>query len=285
MELNQKAARRKLVGRIARMIVLVVCAALFLVPIIFSFFISLKTKTEIFTDPFSWPSPVQWVNYANAWEIMEFPKLFLNTIIVSALSISVGLFMVLLSSFAIARMKFGSGKLQNGVYAFFIAGIILPSFVLLLPIYMMNSELGTLNTYWGVLLPYWGWTAPMHTLIMVAAFRSIPSTLDEAATIDGCGAMGILFRINVPVIKPALVTSFIICFLGIWNEFPLSSVVLTSSDVQTVALGASKFKGLFTVDYALMAAGVMILTIPQIIFFSFFQRYIVAGMAVGSVKG
>lgn len=285
MELNQKAAHRKIVGKTVRMIVLVICAVLFLVPIVFSFFISLKTKTEIFTDPFSWPSPVQWVNYANAWEVMEFPKLFLNTIIVSVLSISVGLFMVLLSSFAIARMKFGSGKLQNGVYAFFIAGIILPSFVLLLPIYMMNSELGTLNTYWGVVLPYWGWTAPMHTLIMVAAFRSIPSTLDEAATIDGCGAMGILFRINVPVIKPALVTSFIICFLGIWNEFPLSSVVLTSSDVQTVALGASKFKGLFTVDYALMAAGVMILTVPQIIFFSFFQRYIVAGMAVGSVKG
>ena len=155
MELNQKAARRKLVGRIARMIVLVVCAALFLVPIIFSFFISLKTKTEIFTDPFSWPSPVQWVNYANAWEIMEFPKLFLNTIIVSALSISVGLFMVLLSSFAIARMKFGLENCKRRL-CLLIAGIILPSFVLLLPIYMMNSELGTLNTYWGVVLPYWG---------------------------------------------------------------------------------------------------------------------------------
>lgn len=284
MEQNQYHARNN-ISKIIRILLLCLCAFIFLVPIVFTIFVSLKTKTEIFTNPLSLPASPQWSNYINAWKTMNFPKLAFNTLIIALLAVGGGVFMVILSSFAIARMKFGQRRLQNSVYTFFIIGTIVPSFVLLFPIYMMDAKLGILNTYWGVVLPYWGWTAPMHTLILVAAFRSIPDTLDEAAIIDGCGSLSVLFKIHLPIIKPAIVTSLIIAFLGIWNEFPLSSVILTSPNVQTIALAASKFKGTFTVDYALMSAGVVLLTIPQIIFFSFFQRYIVSGMTLGSVKG
>lgn len=285
MDLNQSALRKQAFGKIVRMVVLVLLAAVFIVPIVYTVVISLKTQTEIFTNPLSLPRSLQWRNYAMAWEIMDYPRTAFNTIMISLLSASGGLIMVILSSFAISRMRFGKGRLQNGTYSYFIAGIIVPTFVLLFPIYMMEAKLKILNTWWGVVLPYWGWTAPMHTLILVAAFRSIPETLDEAAIIDGCSTIGILFRIHLPILKPAIVTCFIVAILGVFNEFPLSSVILTSPGIQTLALTASRFKGMFSVNYALMSAGVVLIAIPEIIFFSFFQKNIVSGMIVGSVKG
>ena len=216
---------------------------------------------------------------------MDFFTLFGNTIFVSVFSISVGMSFVTLATFAITRMHFGSGKLQNAVYNYFMAGMIIPTFVLIFPIYMMDAKLGLLNTLWGVILPYWGWTAPLNALIVAGSFRGIPSTLDEAAAIDGCGSFGILTKVLLPLLKPALITCLIICFLGCWNEFTLSSIVLTSSTKLTISLAVSKFKGMYNSDYATMAAGIIILTVPQIAFFSIFQRYIVDGMVAGAVKG
>jgi raffinose/stachyose/melibiose transport system permease protein len=124
----------------------------------------------------------------------------------------------------------------------------------------------------------------MNTMIIVGSFKNVPATLDEAAAIDGCGCFGIFFHIDLPLIKSAVITCLIVCFLGCWNEYPLTSIIINSEKLQTVALAASKFRGLYSTDYASMAAGLVILSVPQIVFFSFFQKYIVEGMCSGAVK-
>lgn len=264
---------------------MIVTALAFLFPILWIIQISLKTNTQVFTDPFALPLPPQWVNYYNALQTIDFFTLFKNTFFVTVASISVGIAFAVLASFAIARMRFGSGRLQRFFYNYYVLGMLIPTFILLYPLFRMSVTLGTNNTLWAVILPYWGFTAPLHSMIFVTAFKGIPTELDEAAAIDGCGCFRILLTVDLPLIKPAIATSMIIAILGCWNEYSLSSVMLISNDLWTLSLAASKFQGLYSANYAGMAAAIVILTIPQLIIFAFFQKQIQDGVVSGAVKG
>lgn len=272
-------------GKILKEIFLIVITALMAVPILWALLLSVKTHNEIATDPFSLPDPPQWGNYIRAFKTMGFFSLFKNTAFISFFSITVGMFCVILGAFAITRMWFGTGKLQNAFYNYFLLGLLVPTFILLFPIYVIISKMGLLDTHWGVIIPYWGWTAPMNMMIVVAAFKGIPRELDEAAAIDGCGSFRILTRVDLPIMKSALVTCLIICILGCWNEYPLSSIILMSPKNWTVAFALSMFDGYFTTDFAGKAAAIIILAVPQMIVFSFFQSQIQEGVVAGSVKG
>ena len=266
-------------------IFLILFASIWLFPILWIIVMSLKTTNEIFTSPFALPQQAQWNNYVYAFNRMHFPKLLRNTMVVAIASLSVTMLMSLFASFAIARMNFGERKLQNLFYAFFISGIIVPAFILLFPVFLINSKMGINNNLLGVILPYVGWLAPMSILVMVGSFKSIPVSIEEAAAIDGCGVFRILFEVDIPIMKATIATTLIINFLGIWNEFPLSSITLTNPNVQTISLAASQFMGQYTSNYAPMAAALAILTVPQIIVFSSLQKYVVGNIAAGSIKG
>lgn len=273
------------IRKICKTIFLILTSLAFLFPLLWIIQISLKTNTQVFTDPFALPLPPQWVNYYHAFQTIDFFTLFKNTFFVTVASISVGIALAVLASFAIARMRFGSGRLQRFFYNYYVLGMLIPTFILLYPLFRMSVALGTNNTLWSVILPYWGFTAPLHSMIFVTAFKGIPTELDEAAAIDGCGCFRILLTVDLPLIKPAIATSMIIAILGCWNEYPLSSVMLISNDLWTLSLAASKFQGLYSANYAEMAAAIVILTIPQLIIFAFFQKQIQDGVVSGAVKG
>lgn len=272
-------------GNILKELFLLITTIIMAVPILWALLLSVKTQSDILTNPFSIPNPPQWINYKNAFETMGFFSLFKNTAMISICSISVGMFCVILGAFAITRMWFGSGKLQNAFYNYFLLGLLIPTFILLFPIYIIISKMGLLDSRWGVIIPYWGWTAPMNMMIVVAAFKGIPRELDEAAAIDGCGSFRILTQVDLPILKSALVTCLIICILGCWNEYPLSSIILMSPKNWTVAFGLSMFEGYFTTDFAGKAAAIIILAVPQMIVFCCFQSQIQEGVVAGSVKG
>ena len=124
----------------------------------------------------------------------------------------------------------------------------------------------------------------MVTMLLVSAFNTIPASLEEAAVIDGCGTFKLLIRIDIPVIRSAIVTMLIIQFLAIWNEFAVSVIMLTSPEVQTIALASAKFVGIHTTDYGAMAAAVVLLSMPQVAVFSLFQKYVTGDLTAGSVK-
>lgn len=264
---------------------LVISIILILLPFAWAIILSLKTNSEILSGSLGFPETPAWENYVKAWNTIDFPVLVRNTLVISAVAISISIFLTILGSFAISRINIGRGKLQKFFYTYFIIGLIVPVFVLLYPIYLMNNALGTVDTLWGVIIPYIGWSAPMNSLILVGAFKTIPKSVEEAAVIDGCKPWQILFKVDVPIIRPAIVTVIIISFLATWNEFAVSVVMLTSPEVQTISLAASKFVGIHATDYGSMAAAVVILSIPQVAAFAYFQKFIVSDMSAGSVKG
>lgn len=279
------AHKKVTIGSIIAEIVVVIAVLSALAPLLWGLFMSLKTNNEIFTKPFEFPEVWMWSNYPKAFKIISVPKLVVNTLIDEVFSLTGGMLITFFSSFGIARFRFGSGKLQNTIYTFFISGIIVPFFVVMLPLYMLMVKLRLTDTLWSLILVHLAGAVPMNTLLMVGSFRSIPGSLEESAAIDGAGMWRILFSIYCPLLMPTLATILILSFLGIWNDFQLALIMLTTPAKRTIALASSLFKNLYTMDYSLMTAGVMILISPQLLVFAFFQRYIIDGIVEGAVKG
>ncbi len=276
--------RKKTVKKIAFEIILAISVILMLIPFIGVIILSLKPNSEILAGTLGLPATPEWANYTKSMEMIDFPRMIGNTIFVSVITMLIVIVLTVCGSFAISRVNIGKGKLQRFFYVYFIIGLIIPVFVMIYPIYKMNNMIGTVDTLWGVILPYIGWSAPMNTLILVSAFNTIPKTLEEAAVIDGCSPFKILTKVDIPIIKTAITTVLIINFLGIWNEFAVSVIMLTSPDVQVISLAATKFVGIHNTDFGAMAATVVMLSIPQVLAFSYFQKYIVADTTAGAVK-
>ena len=264
--------------------IILLCVFLMMVPIFWIVLMSLKSNIEIFNYPFLLPNPPKFQNYTAAWTRVNFLNLMKNTLTIAVFTIIAGTIISIMSSFVIARFRF-SAKIQNAFYVYFISGIITPVFVLLFPVYIIIHKMGLHGTYWSIILPYLGWCAPMNTLILVGAMRNVPTALEEAAALDGCGMLRILFNVFVPVLKPTIATIVLVQFLGIWNEFPLASVMINRPVNYTIALAVSFFKGMYTINYAHQTAAIMIVTIPQLIFFIIFQRYVIEGITAGALKG
>jgi len=286
MKKTAAAGRKKLTGRKllgnAGLFLLVLLAA---VPTLWLIFLSLKTNNEILTQPLSLPARVQWKNYTDAFRTIPFFSMIKNTLIVLAVSVPVSMLFSILAAFALGRMHFGTGRLQNAVYSYFVCGVIMPTAIMILPIYLVMVKVGLYDTLWSTILVHIGWTAPMNMMIMVSGFRKIPDSLEEAAVIDGCSVWQVLFKILVPVAKPVISTAAIMTFLACWNDFALARILLNDPSVRTISLAAAYFKGVFSTNYALMTAGCVILILPQLLIFCVFQRFIIDGVTAGAVKG
>lgn len=265
------------------LVLLIVIVAL--IPLVWILFLSLKSNNEIFFNPLSFPEEIQWVNYVNAFNKIPWSRMLKNTFSEMVVAVPVGMLISFFSSFAIARIRFGNDKWNNGLYTYFIAGIIIPSFVLLFPVYQLIEKMGLYDNVLALALVHIGWCAPMNTAILVTAFRGVPVVLEEAAAIDGCGIWGLLFRIYLPLMKPTMVTIFILSFLGVWNDFVLAKTLLISNDHMTISMAANLFKGLYSSDYASMTAAIVILTVPQLAVFAGLQKHIIDGITAGAVKG
>jgi raffinose/stachyose/melibiose transport system permease protein len=263
---------------------LVVLVFIWLFPVLWITLLSLKSNLEIFNYPFRLPNPPKFQNYLAAWNKIGFPVLMKNTTVVAFFTLLVGTSFTFLSSFAIARFKL-SEKLQNLVFLYFISGIFLPVFVLLFPLFLIMTRLGLADTHAALVLSYSGGVASINSLIFVGAMKGVPQSLEEAAVLDGCGVPRIIFNVYVPVLKPAIATAMLLHFLGIWNEFPIVSILINSMSKFTMAMAASFFRGMYSTDYATLSAAVLIVIVPQLVLFVFFQRYVIAGVTAGAIKG
>lgn len=282
----KKAGRRHVTpGKVVLEISTALIVIIAIVPLVWIIFLSLKSNSEIFLNPLSFPEEIMWSNYVGAFQKIPFLKMLGNTGLEMVIAIPISLVISVFSSFAIARIVVGKGRMNNFLYTYYISGIIIPGFVLMLPIYLMMNKIGLYDTILSMALTHIAWSAPMNSMLMVTMMRSVPSSLEEAAVIDGCGIWKVLYKIYVPMIKPTLVTAFILMFLGMWNDFALARVLLISNENQTISLAVNLFKGLYSTDYALLTAGIVILTIPELVVFACLQKHIIDGIMEGAVKG
>jgi len=269
--------------RIAMSVGIMIITLLTIFPFIWMVLLSFKSNAEIMASPISLPTSLNLENYLNAFEILDYGKLYGNTIFVCAISIVIELTITFLSSFVISRMVF-SPKIKSALYGFLIIGLSISPFILLFPVYKINVFFG-LSGRLGLIFPYVATSISFNTVLLTGYLKSLPGEIDEAAVVDGCNIWQLMVRVVLPIAKPVIATVVIFNVLYIWNEYPFASVMLRNISDYTLSMGISFFKGKYTVDYGGIIASSIMIMIPQLIFYGLFQKNIVEGMTAGAVKG
>ncbi len=272
-------------GRTAFLIIMIVATLVMVMPFLWSVLLSFKSNNELYSDPLALPTQWNFDNYARALETIDIVQLYGNTLFIMIISVGVSLIITFMSAYALSRMVFKRKKIKSATYAYLLLGLMIPPFILLFPIYRISVMMGIHMTRWPLILAYIATNISFNTLLFFNFFKSIPGEIEEAALIDGCNLFQLCTRIIAPIAKPVIATVFIFNALYVWNEFPFASILLPNQDMYTLSLGASFFKGLYSVDNAGIIASSLLIIIPQLIFYGFFQRYIVDGMTAGAVKG
>jgi len=231
---------------------------------------------------FTWPQEFLWSNFAKAWDVGDFAIYFRNSLFIIAMKVPLGILLAALAAYPLAKMTFHG---RNGIFLFFLVGLAVPVQVALQPLVIMMRGLGLSNTLFALLPPYIAFGLPLQILVMRGFFRQIPTELIEAARVDGASELTIFRKIMIPLSVPPLAALFIIDTLATWNEFLLPLVLTSAKDSRTVPLGLLQFQGEHSSQYTLLMAGVLISIIPVLVIFLFLQRYFVAGLTAGAVKG
>lgn len=272
-------------------IVAVLLSIIMFLPFIWGLILSFKSNYDIFNTPLSMPAKLDLGLYVDTFKQGHLLDLFKNSLIVTLISVVIGMFISFLSSFSIARLGHKSKKMSNFFYYLFLSATAVPAFILLMTIYnvtlnwgKINSNLGV-DSLFGLILPYINGVLPFATLLYVGGMRTIPLEMEEAGIIDGCSLFSIIFKIDLPLLMPIVVTLFIFQFLGLWNEFPVASILLNSTEKFTIPLAMAFFKDQFSQDYGAMLRAVVMILLPQLIFYFIFQKQIMEGMATAGIKG
>lgn len=256
-----------------------------LLPLLWMVLLSFKSNSDILNNPFSFPGTISFGNYARALETLNLGLLYKNTFIIAAITIVIEILITFMSSYALARMVFRSERLKRSVTALLLMGLAIPAFILLFPVYRLTIYFGITNTHASLVIPYIATSISFNTLLFTGFLRGFPKEVEEAAVIDGCGLFTLGRAVVFPIIMPVVATVFIFNVLYIWNEFPFAVTLISNEAMTTISLGISQFKGRFNIDYGGIIAASILLIIPQLAFFVFFQRFIIEGMTAGAVKG
>ncbi len=196
--------------------------------------------------------------------------------------VSVSVFFSILSGYAFGLMRFRG---QTVLFYVFLLGLMIPMEAIIVPLYYDMRDLHLTNTYWGLILPQIATSCAFGTYWMRTYFRSVPRSLVEAARIDGASPWFTLWRVLLPLARPAVLTMTVLLFMWTWNEFLLALVMVSDDNLRTAPLGLSFFQGRNTSDLTLMSAGSVIVALPVVIVYVFLQRHFIRGMLAGAVKG
>jgi raffinose/stachyose/melibiose transport system permease protein len=221
-------------------------------------------------------------NFKNAWEEGHFGSYLKSSVIVAVVVVAVAGVFSIMSGYAFGLMRFRG---QNALFYVFLLGLMVPMEAIIVPLYYDFRDIGLTNTYWGLILPQIATSVAFGTFWMRAFFRGVPRSLVEAARIDGASSWFTLWRVLLPLARPAVLTMTVLLFMWTWNEFLLALVMVSDEDLRTAPLGLSFFQGRNTSDLTLLAAGSVIVALPVVILYVFLQRHFIRGMLTGAVKG
>lgn len=220
-------------------------------------------------------------NFADAWVIGRFGQYLLTSVVVAAIVVVVSVTVSILAGYALGAMRFRG---QRTVFWVFLLGIMVPTEAFVVPLFFDLRQLGLTNTVLGVALPQIAMSIAFGTYWMRNYFRSSPTSLIEAARLDGAGSWRILWQILVPVGRPAILTLVLLVFMWTWNEFLIPLVMSPNATVRTAPLGLAFFQGQYTQGTALLAAGAVLVATPVVLLYAFLQRHFIRGMLEGAVR-
>lgn len=269
--------------KISKGIIYIILTGIFLVNL-FPFWWALNTSfrdnTSVFSDALGFPEKLDFSNYIKAWNIGKLGQYFGNTLITV---ICAWIICVLFASMA----AYVAARIYRNIflYGFLSVGLMVPIHVLLIPEKVILNMFHLTHSRLGMILIYAAVNFSMSFFIMYTAMLTVPKDLEEAAAIDGAGRTRTFFFITLPVVKSGLATASIMLCYTAWNEYLLPLCLVTSNDLKMLSQGLNELKGQYGMDYGLMTAGIVITVIPIVIIYTLFQKYIVAGITSGAVKG
>ncbi|MFC5647693.1 carbohydrate ABC transporter permease [Paenibacillus solisilvae] len=265
----------------AALMILLVAAELF--PLIWLFDFSLLKSGDFFgSDILKWPNPPMWKNYSDAFKNAHIPLLFWNSVLISTVSIALIVVCSVPLSYAITRMRW---RLRKPVLALVMAAMIIPIYSTLLPSFSLFHQVHILNTYWALILPYAAFQIPISVYIITGFMESVPRALEEAAVIDGLNVSGMIYRIILPILKPAIATVSVLAFLSCWNEFIMAVNYIDKDSLRTLPFAVVYFMGQYSSNYGAQFAVLSIICIPSIVVYLGFTDQINRGITAGAVKG
>jgi ABC-type glycerol-3-phosphate transport system permease component len=279
--LGSKAIRTG-VKTMAIYVVILVMAALTLVPFLWMLSTSLKVREQLYAFPPEWiPAPISLESYRVLFDPLPFDIFFLNSLKVAMLSLIGTLFACSLAAYAFARLRFAG---RDAIFALLLATMMIPSQVLLLPLFILYKNIGWLDTHYPLWVPSFFGSA-FGTFLLRQFFLSLPSELTDAAKIDGSSHFGIYWRIILPLSGPGLATLGIFTFMGSWNSFLVPLIVINKIDLRTVPLGLAALQGSNEIRLNAVMAASTLSILPILIVFFFAQKYFVQGVVLTGIKG
>ncbi|CCO44940.1 putative ABC-type sugar transport system,permease component [Vibrio nigripulchritudo SOn1] len=256
-------------------------ALIMLYPILMMVLSGFKTNPEIFSTPFSLPNSFNLDNFKVIWNETDVPRYFLNSIIVTLLSVIFLLTTGTMAAYAIARYRF-SGSLM--VSLFFLSGLMLPLRLAIIPLFIQLKYLGLVDSLVGLICIYTAMSLPATVFILTGFLRTLPKDLEDSARIDGASELRIMIQIMVPLISPALVIASIYNAVPIWNDFFFPLIFIQSPEWKTLAQGLTAFFGEYSINYGVLYAGLTLAALPMIVIFIVQSRRFIAGMTAGAIK-
>ena len=264
--------------------VIVMCglAAVFLFPFYWLVISAFKSQPEIFAVPPRWlPIPPHFENFSHLASETSIARAFLNSVISSAGSVLLSLFLCSLAGYAFARYRQAPGC--DALFAFVLATMMIPGAVTLIPAFLVLVKLHLVNTYWALILPGAASAFGIYWMRQYIA-ANVPDDLLNAARIDGCGEFGIYARIALPVARPALAALGIMLLIGSWNNLMWAFIVLRTRDMLTLPVVIYLLQGETRTPYGMLMAGGLIATLPLVAAFLIFQKQFIHGITSGAIK-
>ncbi len=282
-----KRKSNQLISKLFTHIFIIALGIAMLYPIIWMISSSFKPNNMIFSDTSLIPKKVTLQNYVSGWKGyagVSFGKFFFNSVVLSVVAIFANLFSCSTAAYAFGRLKF-SGK--GFWFAIMMVTLMLPAHVTLVPRYMMFNSFSWVGTYLPILVPKFLATDAFFVFLLVQFIRGLPKDLDEAAIIDGCGKIGIFFRVIIPLAVPAIITTALFTFLWTWDDFFNHLLYLTKPETFTVSRALRTFVGDAgsVANWGGALAMATLSMIPCFILFFALQKYFVQGIATSGIKG
>ena len=275
---------KKIAGVTVRVIILALFLLVAVLPLFWIFVTSLKGAKELYAIPLIyWPENPTFDAYKRLFSYSNFGRYFLNSFKVTVIA-SVGAMVIsILSGFALSRLKAVKAKGFLEVLMYFTLTI--PSFMLMVPLFTMFSKMKLVDNHGTLIFVYIGTVVAFCTIMSRSFFDRIPASLEEAARIDGCNMLQSIIHVVLPTTLPGIAAIFCFAFINIWNELFLSVMLINKSSKYTVPVALNSFISKAGVSWDLMSAGIVVALLPTMIVFGIGQKYIVAGLTDGGVKG
>jgi multiple sugar transport system permease protein len=275
--------QRKFIRQGIMSILLVAGGISTLLPFLFMVSTALKGAVFVFEiPPRLIPQEPTFQNFIDAWTSNQFGRYFINSILVSAITIPNILILGSMMAYAFSRFHFFGKKFLYGMVIFFMT---MPAMSLIVPQFILARNLQLTDKLAGLILMYIAQNLPFAVFLLRGFLEEIPKDIEDAARIDGASPWSIYWQVILPLCKPALATSAIISFLGAWDEFVWANTLINSPEKRTLPVAIANFQGVHTTNWGLVFAASIIAVIPVIILFVTLQKYFIKGMVAGAIKG